>query len=215
MNCKHYNKDKEEKEKNMTNFVKGVEGKVLGTGGSIMDIIDGLHLYSQIQTLSAKDYGRLMGTLADPYVKEHIESNSDVKFLDENEIGRDKNASGYDLLTVGSDKRVQVKFRQYSGKTPYSRGTYLTTTRRHSEKNVGFASISGQVAYGVKEFDFLFLILAPSNAAFRTRDLWSCCCIPISKLRDPINPFYVTSCVSSDILKMGMGGVKVLEMACA
>ena len=129
-------------------------------------------------------------------------------------IGRNKNASGYDLLTVGSDKRVQVKFRQYSGKTPYSCGTYLTTTRRHSEKNDGFASISGQVAYGASEFDFLFLILAPRNADFRTTALWSYCCIPVSKLRDSINPFYVTSRVSSDVLEMGMDGVKGLERAC-
>lgn len=164
---------------------------------SMMEYVEVTNAQTVIRNLPTKDYGRMMGTLADEYAQEFIEANTPIKFIDEE---RDGNQAGHDKLTV-NDTKLQIKFRQYSGKTPYSTGTYLETTRRRSEKNKGPASRNGHVTYGADEFHGLFLILAPADKNKRSTKYWTYCCIPAAELVDEENPEFMATKVTAATLQ--------------
>jgi hypothetical protein len=152
--------------------------------------------------LSKKDWGRLMGTLSDACAREIIESKTSIRFYDEEELDRDANASGYDLKVKTARKpRLQVKFRQCKNPKKPS-GTYLETTRRHSDKNVGAASKNGQVAYSMDEFDGLFIINADEND--RDPSNWTFSVILVSELKDEENPGFIRARIGVDTVRSGL-----------
>ena len=167
-----------------------------------VDVLNSLQL---IKNLPTKDYARVIGSVGDKYIKEFLEDNTSIKFVDsyEKDTNRDANESGYDLLT-STNKRIQVKVRHYYGKGPTDRQLHFETTRRNSKKNIGFQSTSGHIAYGVNEFDIVFIILIPVGKEFRNRKFWHYVCINKEELIDPDNSNFIMTKISSDILKAGI-----------
>lgn len=171
---------------------------------SITETIDFLNSTPGIRSMSVKDYGRLMGTLADSYAEEFLSGNTELTFADSKDMdgGRDGNESGYDRITTNG-LRLQIKFRQVSGKDLYSHQTYLETTRRRSKKNQGFAGNTGHVAYKADEFDAVFFILAPKDSEKRDRKYWNYSCVFVEDILNPENKQFVNTAVSSKALRAG------------
>jgi hypothetical protein len=173
--------------------------------------IDAINNQGVIELLPAKDYGGFMGRLGDGYTLEFLTDNTSIEFVDalKTDPKRDKNEAGYDTLTTNG-LRIQGKFRQWKGKTPYSNQVYIETTRRNSAKNIGPQSSTGHVAYSDNEFDALFIILADPNPKKRARRYWHYSCVPVSLLRDPNNPGFLMTRVPSDVLLAGSNWKEII-----
>ncbi|RLI65973.1 MAG: hypothetical protein DRO67_01835 [Candidatus Asgardarchaeum californiense] len=167
-----------------------------------VDVLNSLQL---IKNLPTKDYARVIGSVGDKYVKEFLEENTSIKFVNsyDEDSKRNANESGYDLLT-STNKRIQVKVRHYYGKGPTDRQLHFETTRRNSKKNVGFQSTSGHIAYGADEFDMVFVILIPVGKEFRDRKFWHYACIDKKDLVDSNNVNFLMTKISSEALSTGI-----------
>jgi len=175
------------------------------TDTNVINDIDVLNSLQLIKNLPTKDYARVIGSVGDKYIKEFLEENTSIKFVNsyDKDNKRNANESGYDLLT-STNKRIQVKVRHYYGKGPTDRQLHFETTRRNSKKNIGFQSTSGHIAYGADEFDMVFIILIPVGREFRDRKFWYYACIDNTDLVDPENSNFLVTKISSDVLRAGI-----------
>ena len=163
-----------------------------------------------INQLSPLEYGKAIQSAVEHYVSEKINLISGEKILvdvEKDEILKEKfnyanNGPGFDRLLLTKEKRVQLKFRQVDGSTPYSRQTHFENTRRHSEKNLGSSSKSGHVCYSTNEFDYVVVVLCHIKNMERTNyKNWSYSLIPIQDLEDPINKGFCLPHIPSNSLK--------------
>jgi hypothetical protein len=167
-----------------------------------IDVLNSLQL---IKNLPTKDYARVVGSIGDRYIKEFLEENTSIEFVNsyDEDNKRNANESGYDLLT-SNNNRIQVKVRHYYGKRPTDRQLHFETTRRNSKKNIGFQSTSGHIAYGSNEFDMVFIMLIPVGKEFRNRKFWHYACIDNDELIDPNNSDFLMTKISADALRDGI-----------
>jgi len=164
-----------------------------------------------LYSLEPKDFGKLMGILVENgYIQDMINEFTDVEIIDEE---RDGNKSGYDLKTKNG-LRLQVKFRQVDGKTLFSRQSHFENTRRKSELNMGDASTTGHVAYGVNEFDAVLVVLCPHSGKYgkesRHPDNWRISCVCVKDLVNKEHPMFCETKIKSKLLENGKEWDKIL-----
>ena len=101
----------------------------------------------------------------------------------------------------GDSGRIQIKFRQVDGKTPYSKQVHFENTRRHSVKNNNRSAESGHVRYSVSEFDYVCVVLCHIFDGYRTKYTnWSYSLIESYKLEDVNNQSYCLPNIPSALL---------------
>jgi hypothetical protein len=156
------------------------------------------------------EYGKMVASVAQCYIELKTSEISNKQLLvnpeDYPELKKNfnyvNNGAGFDLLSF-SKKRIQVKFRQVDGKTPYSRQVLIENTRRHSEKNQGNGDGTGHVVYADDEFDYLLVILCHLQKNNKTKPSfldWSFSLIPIEELKDVNKLGYLRSKIQSETL---------------
>jgi len=161
--------------------------------------------------LEVKSFGRIMGVLVEKYVIDMIENNTGIEVMRESD--QNLNRAGYDIKTKNGI-RIQVKFRQTKGKTPFSCQTYFSTTRRHSAMNLGYAARSGQIAYRKDEFDCVIVVLCPHSEKYgkesRHPDNWRFSCIDVRDIIDQENPDFCELNIKANLLEKGKEWDKIL-----
>jgi len=174
------------------------------TEKDIITILDN----SFISQLSNTEYGKMIQCAAEEYVEFKVnEINGDDLLINVNtskqlieQYNYRNNGPGFDRLTKNG-KRVQIKFRQVLGKTPYSQQTHFSNTRRHSKKNKGHGDETGMITYRNDEFDFVLVILCHIKDGIRTNyKEWSFSLIPIDELMDVNNDSFLLPNIPSDRL---------------
>lgn len=162
--------------------------------------------------LSTIDYGKTIQKAAEDYVCEFSRTlSSKVSLLDleressqlKEEYSYYNNGSGFDRLLYPQKKRVQVKFRQVEGKTPFSRQTHFSNTRRHSDKNKGKGDETGTVSYSSQEMDYVLVILChlkQNDNTFRNYKNWSFSLIPVEELLDVNREGFLLNSIPSETL---------------
>jgi hypothetical protein len=113
------------------------------------------------------------------------------------------NGPGFDRLLISKlgNKRIQIKFRQVDGKTPYSKQTHFSNTRRHSKKHVGKSDSTGMITYSKNEFDYVLVILCHLKDGVRTNYVnWSFSLVPSEELVDVNNNSFLLPNIPSDKL---------------
>jgi hypothetical protein len=162
-----------------------------------------------LKDLTPNDYGKVVQIVAEKYLELRVnkisESNlvidirSDQQLI--NEYNYSNNGPGFDRLIYNSKSRVQIKFRQVQGKTPYSRQTHFSNTRRHSGKNIGNGDATGNIVYRLDEFDYVIVILCHIKNKKRVNYTeWCYSLIPGSELVDVNNNKYCMPNIPSVIL---------------
>ncbi len=186
-----------------------IEKEDIYTEENIIQLIQNpiINQYSKI------DYGKVIATINEHYVKLNINNFIGQKILLHNEsdylelkekynINSSNNGPGFDLFHIKTLKKIQVKFRQVDGKTPYSKQLHFENTRRHSEKNNNESAKSGHIAYSINEFDFIIITLCHiQNNKRPNYKNWSFSLIPIKELEDPNNLGYCLSHIPSSVVE--------------
>ena len=139
-----------------------------------------------INNLDNIDWGRSIAPFNEQIIK--------AKYKDQDVEDVVSTCAGYDLLV--NNQRIQCKLRQVSGKTPFSKSTYISTTRRHSQKNIN-KNVSGQICYSNTEFDFIFITLVHNNN--RLIKDWKASLIPVKELDNGKGNLKTT--ISAELLK--------------
>lgn len=151
-----------------------------------------------IQSMTVIDWGKAMARCNEIIQKDILKSIGIEAYDPETdancpEINIANNSPGFDIIAKNSQGkivRIQSKLRQVKGTTDFSQQIHFETTRRISKKNEGTASVSGHVAYGCNEFDYVFisLINVGKNGKIRTKrnnvDKWSFSLIPVEAIID-------------------------------
>jgi hypothetical protein len=175
---------------------------------TIKDVIEILE-NKFFNTLKPIDYGKAIQTAAESYVElkvnEISEDNLIIDVTENDELIQKyeyiNNGPGFDRLLLKNNLRLQIKFRQVEGLTPYSRQTHFSNTRRHSKKNKGNGDSTGNIVYRCDEFDYVLVILCHIKGKVRTKfDKWSFSLIPAYELVDVNNIEYCSPNISSDKL---------------
>ena len=149
-----------------------------------------------------RELGKLLAQANEYLQRDWINFNTSLHVTAET-LGNDndKNRSGYDLLS-SEGLRIQSKFR--------SGALHLECTRRISKKNIGPASASGHVPYGVDEAD-VFVFTRP-NGNYEDPEAAEILAIPAIALEDPEHPGFLKRRVPKKIYKDYIGKAKeVLE----
>jgi len=164
-----------------------------------------------INTYSTIEYGKSMATINEHYVRFNINNyvgskimlgDNDYEELKKHNVDVSNNGTGFDSFNINNSKRYQNKFRQVTGKMPYSKQLHFENTRRHSKKNNNSSSNSGHVVYSINEFDYvIFTICHIVNGVRPNYKEWSFSLIPIEKLEDPNNIGYCLPQIPSILVK--------------
>jgi hypothetical protein len=158
--------------------------------------------------LSNTEYGKMVQSAAEEYIEIKVNQISKEKVLLKvnsshqltEQYDYHNNGPGFDRLTKNGG-RIQIKFRQVSGKTPYTQQTHFSNTRRHSKKNKGYGDKTGMITYRKDEFDFVLVILCHIKDGFRTEHKkWSFSLIPNHELIDVNNSSFLLPNIPSDKL---------------
>jgi hypothetical protein len=162
-----------------------------------------------IQSLIPIEYGKAIQTAVEEYVTNIVNNGLEEKILVDisknielvEEFQYLNNGPGFDRLLLPSKKRIQIKFRQVDGKTPYSKQVHFENTRRHSVKNNNRSAESGHVRYSVSEFDYVCVVLCHIFDGYRTKYTnWSYSLIESYKLEDVNNQSYCLPNIPSALL---------------
>ena len=165
-----------------------------------------------LSTLSNIDYGKTVQKAAEDYVCLFVESNGDtIHLLDleresnvlQEEYQYYNNGAGFDRLLVPQKKKIQIKFRQVDGKTPFSKQTHFSNTRRHSSKNKGKGDETGTISYSDKEMDYVLVILChrkKNNSDNLNPKNWSFSLIPVQELVDVNRDGFLLNHIPSETL---------------
>ena len=161
-----------------------------------------------ISQLSNTEYGKMIQCAAEEYIEHRVNqiagepilvNVTDSKELIE-EFHYQNNGPGFDRLTKNG-KKIQIKFRQVDGNTPYTRQTHFSNTRRHCKKNKGNGDQTGMIAYRNDEFDFVLVILCHIKDGVRKNyKEWSFSLIPVDELVDVNNSPFLLASIPSDRL---------------
>jgi hypothetical protein len=161
------------------------------------------------QSLGPLEYGKAIQTAVEQYVNNTINSiagetllvdvSKDTQLVEEYQYVN--NGPGFDRLYLPTKKKIQIKFRQVDGKTPYSKQAHFENTRRHSAKNNNKSAESGHVRYSVSEFDYVLVVLCHIVDGVRTHYTnWSYSLVASSELEDVNNEGYCVSHIPSALL---------------
>lgn len=174
---------------------------------SIKDVIDILE-NPFINGLPNIDYGKMIQCAAEEYVEFKVNEisgeqlfinpNSDKKLIET--FNYANNGAGFDRV-LKNCFRTQIKFRQVDGKTPFSRATHFSNTRRHSKKHIGKSDSTGLISYGKDEFDYVLVILCHVVDDVRVNyQNWAFSIIPSHELVDVNNNMFLLPNIPSEIL---------------
>ena len=105
----------------------------------------------------------------------------------------------YDRLAVGSNLRIQVKYR--GGKS-----LHMEQTRRTTGRNAGGGAKNGQVRYSTDSFDVILFVIP--NGQYTDTSNWEYLAIPASELEDETMPGYCVGRVSAALQKKYRGKAK-------
>lgn len=161
-----------------------------------------------INGLTNTEYGKMIQCAAEEYVQIMVNEinrgellvnpTSNPKLIQE--LKYINNGPGFDRVTING-KKIQIKFRQVDGKTPFSRQTHFSNTRRHSKKHLGKSDSTGMITYGKDEFDYVLVILCHVKNDIRTNyKNWSFSLISSQELVDVNNELYLLPNIPSDKL---------------
>lgn len=109
--------------------------------------------------------------------------NLDYKSELHEEFNYGNNGPGFDRLHFPTKKRIQIKFRQTKGTTPYSRQLDIETTRRKSNKNIN-KSETGHVSYSTDEFDYILFVISHNLDGRPHFKNWNYSLVPATELED-------------------------------
>ena len=158
-----------------------------------------------IMALPTIDFGKFMAIPNENYMERKLNNELGIQTI---ETTTYNNRPGYDILTMNG-LRIQAKFRQWSGKNPYSRQQHFETTRRHSTKNLN-AGATGHITYSDDEFDCVLVTLCPVDNMKRSPRHWSFSCVPTEKLKNKDNEGYLISKLPSKLLEEGKNWIDIL-----
>lgn len=162
-----------------------------------------------INSLSPLEYGKAIQTAVEEYVTYNVNLIAGQQLLVD--VSRDSelteqyqysnNGPGFDRLLIPSCLKIQDKFRQVNGETPFSKQVHFENTRRHSAKNQNQSSVTGHVRYTVSEFDYVLVVLCHIVDGQRQnyKD-WSYSLISSSELEDVNNKGYCLPKIPSSLL---------------
>ena len=178
---------------------------------SIQELI--LEAYQEkVSEKNTRDIGKFLQFVAEGYARRWLKEVCDI-----NSEGAENDANGnestWDILTEAC-VRKQVKYRGgKQGKSGRPK-LFLETTRRNSQKNAGFKSASGHVAYGSDEFDAALFVIPTNDFDFNNTDGLEVIVIPVNELVHPDYPDILLKNVPAAIMDKYKGKAKqtVLEL---
>lgn len=162
-----------------------------------------------IQSLEPLSYGKAIQSAVEEYVTTTINSickeNILLKVEDDDRLIEkfqySNNGPGFDRLLKNSLEKIQIKFRQVNGKTPFSKQIHFENTRRHSEKNKNNSADTGLIRYGINEFDYAIIVMCHIVDGVRTKfDEWSFSLIKSESIEDVNNRGYCLPKIPSHLL---------------
>jgi hypothetical protein len=162
-----------------------------------------------IQNLKPIDFGKAIQSAVEEYIHYKVNEIADKQILfnlDKNpnlveEFKYSNNGPGFDRLLLPVKKKIQIKFRQVNGKTPYSKQIHFENTRRLSEKNQNSSSNTGHVRYSINEFDYVLIVICHIEEGLRKKYKdWSYSLIKSEELEDVNNRGYCLPHVPSALL---------------
>lgn len=177
----------------------------------VLDILKAPYL----KTLAPIDFGKLIQSPAEDYITIFVnEKTEKIQIIDPNKISgpvkeryyKGNNGPGFDRLLKfmlsNEILRLQIKFRQVDGKTPYSRATHFSNTRRHSNKNKGKGDETGTISYGEDEMDYVLVILSHTKTnPERDYRKWAFSLIPVNELKDANRNGFLVNSIPSKVLE--------------
>lgn len=162
---------------------------------TINDVISALE-NPFICSLAPIEYGKAIQTAVEEYVGYMVNNIAGQTILDDiskndeliKEFNYSNNGPGFDRLLSQIKKKVQIKFRQTDGKTPYSKQIHFENTRRHSDKHKNKSADTGLIRYGVSEFDYVIVVLCHIvNGKRKKYNEWSFSLVSSNELEDVNN----------------------------
>ena len=166
-------------------FIIGTCMNNLETLEDIAGLIDGNFLRS----LPTKEFGKIMGIIAEHIVKDMFSKNIEKYNLSDSED------CSYDLISR-SGVRNQVKFRHQTGAEPYSTQVYTHNWRQVNQYNVG-------------SFDYITFIMYHANK--REPKDWYISVIQESKCIDPKDKTKLLKNIPPKILQEGKNWISILK----
>jgi len=182
--------------------------KVIPTEYTFDDVITFLE-NNLTNSFDCLNYGKSIQKPVEIYVQHMVNQISGEKILIDlddyphliDEFNYKNNGPGFDKLLHLNNKKIQIKFRQVNGKTPYSRQVHFENTRRHSQKNQNESAKSGFVTYSNSEFDFVIIVLCHIVDFRRPHHKnWNYSIISSQELEDVNNKGYCLPKIPSELL---------------
>jgi hypothetical protein len=141
------------------------------TFNDVIEMLDNKY----VNSLDCLNYGKTIQNAVEIYIEHQVNEIYGGKFLIDVQNNPqfvidyqyNNNGPGFDKLLLLNKKKIQIKFRQVDGKTPYSRQVHFENTRRHSKKNQNESAESGLIRYRVSEFDYVIVVLCHINNNIR------------------------------------------------
>lgn len=156
----------------------------LGYGKSVQNAVEDYITYN-VNLIAGKEI--LVDVAKDPKLTEQYKYSN--------------NGPGFDRILLPNYLKIQKKFRQVDGKTPYSNQVHFENTRRHSDKNRNESAVSGHVRYSVSEFDYVIVVLCHIvNEERPDYKDWSYSLVPTSELEDVNYKGYCLPNIPSSVL---------------
>lgn len=148
----------------------------------ISNWIDGDYL----RQLGPREFGKAMAHPAERYVSKRIREDLDIA------CNRADDSKPYDIIAQARANRIQVKFRQVNGVTPFSRQVYTHNWRQRLHLAGG---------YRIQDFDMIVLVLCHKGKK-EPKD-WLLCCLPSALVEDPNAKGFVYQDIPPHILQQG------------